>query len=176
MTLRASGHWLGTRAGAGRTATLAWSFFWPHPMAPWTAAELIRFFSYLFRLINFSVLTPWSCSLRCTAINHTTRCNASSNPNGRGIFGQYMELVPTQHHKFGQLLICSSNPNLESQKQLGNFMCQPHITLNWILIFLRSPPPPSLGVSQCEWSFTFACRKVEVGPAVIWQALAHNGL
>ena len=36
MTLGASGLWLGTRTGAGGTATLAWCFFWPQPMAPWT--------------------------------------------------------------------------------------------------------------------------------------------
>ena len=35
-TLGASGLWLGTRTGAGGTATLTESFFWPQPMAPWT--------------------------------------------------------------------------------------------------------------------------------------------
>ena len=33
-TLGASGLWLGTRTGAGVTATLTESFFWPQPMAP----------------------------------------------------------------------------------------------------------------------------------------------
>ena len=36
-TLGASALWLGTRIGAGGTATLTKSFFfWPQPMAPWT--------------------------------------------------------------------------------------------------------------------------------------------
>ena len=35
-TFRASSPWLGTWTGAGGTATLTESFFWPHPMAPWT--------------------------------------------------------------------------------------------------------------------------------------------
>ena len=35
-TIGASGLWLGTRTGAGGTATLTESFFWPQPMAPWT--------------------------------------------------------------------------------------------------------------------------------------------
>ena len=34
--LGASGLWLGTRTGAGGTATLTESFFCPQPMAPWT--------------------------------------------------------------------------------------------------------------------------------------------
>ena len=37
VTLGTSGLWLGTRAGAGGTATLAWSLFWPQPMALWSA-------------------------------------------------------------------------------------------------------------------------------------------
>ena len=44
-TLGASGLWLGTRTGAGGTATLTKRFFWPQPMAPCTAGrgiELIR--------------------------------------------------------------------------------------------------------------------------------------
>ena len=37
---RASGIWLGTRTGAGGTSTLTeFFFFWPQPMAPWTAGE-----------------------------------------------------------------------------------------------------------------------------------------
>ena len=39
-TLGASGLWLGTRTGAGGTATLTESFFWPRPMAPWTTRKL----------------------------------------------------------------------------------------------------------------------------------------
>ena len=39
-TLEASGLWLGTRTGAGVTATLT-KFFWPQPMAPWTTGLLI---------------------------------------------------------------------------------------------------------------------------------------
>ena len=35
-TVGASALWLGTRTGAGGTATLTEFFFWPHPMAPWT--------------------------------------------------------------------------------------------------------------------------------------------
>ena len=31
------GKWLQIRTGAGGTVTLAKSFFWPQPMAPWTA-------------------------------------------------------------------------------------------------------------------------------------------
>ena len=38
-TLGASGLWLGTRTGAGSTATRTESFFWPQPMAPWTAGK-----------------------------------------------------------------------------------------------------------------------------------------
>ena len=38
-TLGASGLWLGTRTGAGGTATLTKSFFWPQPMAPWTTGS-----------------------------------------------------------------------------------------------------------------------------------------
>ena len=36
MKLGASGHWLGTRTGAGGTTTL----FWPQPIAPWTTGCL----------------------------------------------------------------------------------------------------------------------------------------
>ena len=32
----ASGFWLGTRTGAGDTATLTESIFWPQLIAPWT--------------------------------------------------------------------------------------------------------------------------------------------
>ena len=46
VTLGASGHWLGTRTGAGGTATLTESFFWPQPMAPWTTG-LHTFWNYL---------------------------------------------------------------------------------------------------------------------------------
>ena len=38
-TLGASCLWLGTRTGAGVTATLTASF-WPQPMAPWTTGLL----------------------------------------------------------------------------------------------------------------------------------------
>ena len=36
VVLGASDLWLGTRTGAGGTATLTERFFWPQPMAPWT--------------------------------------------------------------------------------------------------------------------------------------------
>ena len=39
-TLEASGLWLGTRTGAGGTATLTESFFSPQSMAPQTAAGM----------------------------------------------------------------------------------------------------------------------------------------
>ena len=42
VTLEASGLWLGTRTGAGGTATVTESFFWPLPMAPWTTAHAWR--------------------------------------------------------------------------------------------------------------------------------------
>ena len=41
-TLGASGLWLGTRTGAAGTATLTESFFWPQPMAPWTAGITVE--------------------------------------------------------------------------------------------------------------------------------------
>ena len=37
MTLGSSGHWLGTRTGAGGTATLALFFFWMQINAPGTS-------------------------------------------------------------------------------------------------------------------------------------------
>ena len=39
-TFGASGIWLGTRIGVSGTATLAWSFFWLQPMAPWRAGTI----------------------------------------------------------------------------------------------------------------------------------------
>ena len=36
VTLGTSDLWLGTKVAAGDTTTLDYSFFWPHPMAPWT--------------------------------------------------------------------------------------------------------------------------------------------
>ena len=44
-TLGASGLWLGTRTGAGGTATLTESFFWPQPMALWTT-RLLKLMCY----------------------------------------------------------------------------------------------------------------------------------
>ena len=41
-TLGASGFWLGIRTGVGGTATLTESFFWPQPMAPWTAGHYLN--------------------------------------------------------------------------------------------------------------------------------------
>ena len=41
---------------------------------------------------------------------------------GGGILSQYMRSVPIQYCEVCGQLICSSNPNLESQ-QLGNLMC-----------------------------------------------------
>jgi hypothetical protein len=38
-TVGASGLLLGTRTGAGGTATQTKSFFWPQRVAPWTAGE-----------------------------------------------------------------------------------------------------------------------------------------
>ena len=50
-TLGESGLWLGTRTGAGGTATLVWNFLVAVPMAPWTTGHLFfrrRILSHLF--------------------------------------------------------------------------------------------------------------------------------
>ena len=44
--------WLGTQTGAGGTATLTWSFFWPQPMDKWClvwiSLQIIPFLSWYF--------------------------------------------------------------------------------------------------------------------------------
>ena len=47
-TLGASGLWQGTRTGAGGTATLNESFFWPQPMSPWTTGGLVYGYEKLY--------------------------------------------------------------------------------------------------------------------------------
>ena len=50
-TLRTSGLWLGTRTGAGGTATLK-VFFLPQSMAPWTTGRLKLLRAILLELIG----------------------------------------------------------------------------------------------------------------------------
>ena len=57
-TLGASGLWIGTRTGAGGTAKLTESFFWPQPMASWTTGPgppLPMFISTL----HFKLIIAW---------------------------------------------------------------------------------------------------------------------
>ena len=52
-TLGASDLWLGTRTGAGSTATLTESFFfWPQPMAPWTTGHYKEIFTKKYHHIS----------------------------------------------------------------------------------------------------------------------------
>ena len=81
-TLGASGLWLGTRTGAGGTATLAESFFfWPQPMAPSTTGHSHK--QYVFSLGNNGILLedrPTDCQrvflkpVLLELMNYRARC------------------------------------------------------------------------------------------------------
>ena len=68
-TLGASGLWLGTRTGAGGTATLTESLFWPQPMAPWTTGLLCCFILLHF---NICICRSSKCVLKKTPTCRTT--------------------------------------------------------------------------------------------------------
>ena len=57
-TLGASDLWLGTQTGAGGIATLTKTFFWPQPMAPWTAGVHHRIEGLIYAV---SIITYLSC-------------------------------------------------------------------------------------------------------------------
>ena len=53
-----------------------------------------------------------------------------------GIFGKYMGSVPMQHHEeLGQLLIYGSNSDLESEKELRDWLADHMSPLNSQMIF-----------------------------------------
>ena len=52
MTLGASGFWLGTRTGAGGTATLTKSFFWPQSM---DSRIQLRWFGHIMRRYDITL-------------------------------------------------------------------------------------------------------------------------